>query len=198
MTFPYEADRQRRARRQLSAGVRRADGAAERARVRPDGGGARRAAPRVDLRLSAADGGAARRRWRSSSTRRLQRRRVSTGRSCCAACTSPAARRKARRSIGCWASIGRRFGVAPDAVAPAPGRGKAFFIERLLKDVVIGESGLAGVNRRLEMRNASGSLARYAARGPGRVAGLIALSVSYDSNRAYLTQVAGDVRAAAP
>jgi len=35
-------------------------------------------------------------------------------------------------------SIGRRFGVAADAVAPAPGRGKAFFMERLLKQVVIG------------------------------------------------------------
>ena len=51
-------------------------------------------------------------------------------------------------------AIGRRFGVAADAVAPAAGRGKAFFVERLLKQVVIGESGLAGVNRRLEMRNA--------------------------------------------
>src|SRR6185369_5430305 len=43
-------------------------------------------------------------------------------------------------------AVGRRFGVAPEAVAPSQGRGKAYFVERLLKTVVIGESGLAGVN----------------------------------------------------
>ena len=60
-------------------------------------------------------------------------------------------------------AIGRRFGVAPDAVAPASGPGKAYFVERLLKDVMIGESGLAGVNRRLEARKAAAQLGAYAA-----------------------------------
>ena len=31
-------------------------------------------------------------------------------------------------------AIGRRFGVAPEAVAPPAGRGKAYFVERLLKE----------------------------------------------------------------
>ena len=48
-------------------------------------------------------------------------------------------------------------------MAPPTGRGKAYFVERLLKDVVIGESGLAGVNRRLEMRKAAWQLGAYAA-----------------------------------
>ena len=30
-------------------------------------------------------------------------------------------------------AIGRRFGVASEAVAPPAGRGKAYFVERLLK-----------------------------------------------------------------
>ena len=60
-------------------------------------------------------------------------------------------------------AIGRRYGVAPDAVVPPTGRGKAYFVERLLKDVLIGESGLAGVNRRLEMQKAALQLGAYAA-----------------------------------
>ena len=90
-------------------------------------------------------------------------------------------------------SIVRRFGVAPEAVAPAPGRGKAFFVERLLKQVVIAESGLAGVNRRLEMRNAMRQFASYALVVVLLAAGLIALSVSYENNRAYLGEVTADV-----
>ena len=96
-------------------------------------------------------------------------------------------------------SIGRRFGVAPEAVAPpAAGRGKAYFVERLLKDVVIGESGLAGVNRRLEMRKAAWQLGAYAAAVLVLVVGLIVLSVSYGKNRTYLAQVAHRRRDAAP
>ena len=98
-------------------------------------------------------------------------------------------------------SIGRRFGVAADAVAPAAGRGKAFFMERLLKEVVIGESGLAGVNRGLEMRTMAWQFGAYAAVVLCLAAGLIGLWVSYTNNRDYLTQVAGDVgavRRAAP
>jgi type VI secretion system protein ImpL len=90
-------------------------------------------------------------------------------------------------------SIGRRFGIGPEAIAPPPGRGKAFFVERLLKQVAIGESGLAGVNRRLELRKAACQLAACAASVLLVVAGVIALSVSYANNRAYLAQVAADV-----
>ncbi|MGH9140818.1 MAG: type VI secretion system membrane subunit TssM, partial [Vicinamibacterales bacterium] len=90
-------------------------------------------------------------------------------------------------------SIGRRFGLAADAVAPAGGRGKAFFMERLLKQVVIGESGLAGVNRRLELRTMAWQIAAYAAVVLALVVGLVVLSVSYGNNRAYLGEVANDL-----
>jgi type VI secretion system protein ImpL len=90
-------------------------------------------------------------------------------------------------------SIGRRFGLAADAVAPAPGRGKAFFMERLLKQVVIGESGLAGVNRQLERRTKVWQLGAYAAVALVLLIGVAILSVSYAGNRAYLADVANDL-----
>jgi type VI secretion system protein ImpL len=90
-------------------------------------------------------------------------------------------------------AIGRRFGIAPEAVASPAGRGKAYFVERLLKDVVIAESGLAGVNRRLELQKAGWQLGAYAAVALVVALGLTAWSVSYASNRAYIGQVATDV-----
>jgi type VI secretion system protein ImpL len=91
-------------------------------------------------------------------------------------------------------AIGRRFGVA-EAVAPPPGRGKAYFVERLLKTVVIGESGLAGVNRRLELRKAAWQIGVYALTVFVVVVGLTALSISYSNNRTYLDEVSNDVAA---
>jgi type VI secretion system protein ImpL len=87
-------------------------------------------------------------------------------------------------------AMSRRFGVAPDVMAPSPGKEKAYFIERLLKDVIIGESGVAGINRRLEATQAAIQLAAYAAIAVLTVAGLVALSVSYRNNRAFVATVA--------
>ena len=92
-------------------------------------------------------------------------------------------------------AIGRQFGVAPEAVAPPAGRGKAYFVERLLKDVVISESGLAGVNRQLELRSAAWQIGAYAAIVLTVAVGVIALSASYASNRDYLGQVASNLAA---
>src|SRR5262245_7705580 len=90
-------------------------------------------------------------------------------------------------------AVGRRFGMAPEAVAaPAAGRGKAFFVETLLKHVIIGESGLAGVNRRLEFRNAAWHFGLYAAILVLVAIGVLAFTLSYSSNRTYLAQVAAD------
>src|SRR5262249_5481081 len=91
-------------------------------------------------------------------------------------------------------AIGRRLGAAPDAGAPpAPGQGKAYFGERLLRRVVIAEWGLAGVNRRLEFQKAAWQLGAYAATVLIVVVGLVVLYVSYSNNRAYLDQVSTDV-----
>jgi type VI secretion system protein ImpL len=90
-------------------------------------------------------------------------------------------------------AIGKRFGLAAEVVAAQPGRGKAYFVERLLKDVLIGESGLAGVNRRGEVLKAALQLGAYAAMVLAAVLGAIALSVSHDRNRKYLDEMATEV-----
>ncbi len=43
-------------------------------------------------------------------------------------------------------ALGRSFGIDPRAAAIAPGRGKSFFLHRLLKDVVFAERGLGATN----------------------------------------------------
>ena len=85
-------------------------------------------------------------------------------------------------------SIGRSFGSGDALMAPR-GPGKAYFVEHLLKEVMIGESGLAGVNRRLELRNVSLQLAAYVVTGLIAAGGVMALSVSYARNRDFLAQV---------
>src|SRR4051812_13888061 len=85
-------------------------------------------------------------------------------------------------------AIGRRFGVASEAVTPG-GRGKAYFIERLLKDVMFAESGLAGVNRRFELQIAAAQLAAYAAIVVIALTAVVLWSVSYARNRSYLKDV---------
>jgi type VI secretion system protein ImpL len=89
-------------------------------------------------------------------------------------------------------ALGRRFGVGADAVVPPTGRGKAYFVERLIKDVMIGESGLAGLNRRFEVRKAAWQLGAYAALAVITVIGVFALVVSARRNTTYV----GEVRAA--
>jgi type VI secretion system protein ImpL len=86
-------------------------------------------------------------------------------------------------------AIARSFGVT-GAVAPAKaGRGKAFFIEKLLKNVIFRESGIAGINRRLQMFKLALQTAAYLACVVCVVAGVLALSVSYEANASYLTEV---------
>jgi type VI secretion system protein ImpL len=89
-------------------------------------------------------------------------------------------------------AIGRRFGVAAEAVTPS-GRGKAYFIERLLKDVMFAESGLAGVNRRFELQIAAAQAGVYAAALIVTLLAVVLWTVSYTRNRNYLTGVQQDV-----
>jgi type VI secretion system protein ImpL len=91
-------------------------------------------------------------------------------------------------------SIGRTFG-ATDAVMAPRGPGKAFFVGDLLRQVMIGESGLAGVNRKLELRNASLLLGVYVATGLITALGVAALSVSYTRNQEFLEQIKSDIAA---
>ena len=91
-------------------------------------------------------------------------------------------------------AIGRGFAVAPDAIAAgAAGRGKAYFIEKLLREVIFAEAGLAGVNRRRELQKAALQLGAYAALILVAVLGVVALSVSYGRNKSYLGEVAASL-----
>jgi len=86
-------------------------------------------------------------------------------------------------------AIARAFGVT-GAVAPPPsGRGKAFFIERLLKNVIFQESGLAGVNRRLQLLKFALQTAAYAGCVAALVLGILGLTVSYKANAGYIEEV---------
>jgi len=87
-------------------------------------------------------------------------------------------------------SVGRAFAFEPQALPTgAVGHGKAYFIERLLKEVILPESGLAGVNRRLELQIAGAQLVTYVGLAVLAVLAVAALTVSYSANRRYLESV---------
>ena len=86
-------------------------------------------------------------------------------------------------------AMSRRFGVAPEAVAPPPGKGKGYFIEQLLREVIIAESGLAGFNLRLEAKQAAAKLGAYVAIAAVTVLAVSALWISYRNNRAFVAEV---------
>jgi type VI secretion system protein ImpL len=86
-------------------------------------------------------------------------------------------------------AIARTFGFE-SAVAPsAPVAGKAYFIERLLKDVIFQEAGLAGVNRKLQLQKLALHSAAYVACGALLFFGMLALIVSYTANANYIDDV---------
>ena len=86
-------------------------------------------------------------------------------------------------------SLSRSLGLATDTRQLAGEKGRAYFIERLLKEVVLQEAGLAGSDRRATLRKAAVHLAAYAALAALVIGGLVALTVSYRKNVAYLADV---------
>lgn len=88
------------------------------------------------------------------------------------------------------ASVARTFGVPAAASPPVAGQGKAYFIERLLKEVVFEESGLAGVNRKAELLRHGLQLAAYGLVALGVAGLLMAMTWSYRANVNYLSEVA--------
>lgn len=87
-------------------------------------------------------------------------------------------------------ALARNFGLSVRAAAAPSGQGRAYFIQRFLKQVLFIESGLAGVNRRLELRKAFVQGATYIGIALVAVLGLLTFSMSYGLNRAYLRDVA--------
>jgi type VI secretion system protein ImpL len=89
-------------------------------------------------------------------------------------------------------ALGRTYAMATPAAST--GKGKSYFIERLLREVMFEESGLAGVNRRLELQKAAAQIGLYAALVLIAVFGVIAFAVSYNRNKTYVAEVAASVR----
>jgi type VI secretion system protein ImpL len=86
--------------------------------------------------------------------------------------------------------LARNFGLGVAAMAPQqPGRGKAFFIQRLLNEVLFKETGIAGVDRRMEIRQGLAQAAAYIGVLLVTILGVIWMSVSYSRNKEYLTVV---------
>ncbi len=86
-------------------------------------------------------------------------------------------------------TLARTFGVERRLNAPAAARGKSFFLNRLLKDVVFEEQGLVGENRAVEVRRKRLRLAGIAALLLLSVATVAGWSVSYVRNKAYVAEV---------
>jgi len=86
-------------------------------------------------------------------------------------------------------AIARTFGLGMRAVNSQGSRGKAFFIQRLMMDVIFRESGLAGVDRGYEIRQMLLQGATYIGIAAITLLGVLALSISYGRNKAYLTDV---------
>lgn len=99
------------------------------------------------------------------------------------------------------AALTRGSGLEQQAVAPRrQHEGRAYFIERLLRDVVLKESGLAGTSRRAVLQRGVLQLGIYALAAGLGVGGALALFTSYRSNANYVgeVQTAVDALAATP
>src|SRR5258707_6398932 len=84
-----------------------------------------------------------------------------------------------------------------DVAQPGASAGLAYFIERLLKRVIFQEAGLAGVNRKLQLRKLALHSAAYIGCGIVLLLGLLGLLVSYSANASYIddvTQAAADLK----
>jgi type VI secretion system protein ImpL len=83
-------------------------------------------------------------------------------------------------------ALARSFGLRMQSLGLRAERGRAYFLETLLKEVVFKESGLAGVNRRVERLWLAGSAATHAGLLILTLLTLVGLTFSYTNNRAYL------------
>ncbi|KGM40333.1 hypothetical protein JY96_10630 [Aquabacterium sp. NJ1] len=86
-------------------------------------------------------------------------------------------------------SIARSYRLERTVLPPNKASGKAFFLERLLNDVVFAESELGGTNLKWERRRGLMALAGYATIGVLATALLVAWGVSFFNNRAYVNAV---------
>ena len=86
-------------------------------------------------------------------------------------------------------TLGRTFGVEQRPPAVPSWRGKAFFLTRLLKEVVFAERGLVGKNHQAETRRRRFRLAALTTMALATVGLVAAWTVGYSRNLSYLAEV---------
>ncbi|MGN2244179.1 type VI secretion system membrane subunit TssM [Frateuria sp. GZRR33] len=86
-------------------------------------------------------------------------------------------------------AVARTFGLDAARVNPQGAQRRTFFVERLLKEVLFRESGLAGTNPAIERRKVAVQLAAYVGMALFTVLLCFGFATSYARNRAYLGQV---------
>ncbi|OUS30179.1 hypothetical protein A9Q99_06785 [Gammaproteobacteria bacterium 45_16_T64] len=90
-------------------------------------------------------------------------------------------------------SVVSNFGLPPEVASLTPGQGKAFFINRLFKNIIFPEAEMVGSNRQYEQllkwmrRGAFGGLAVMF------VVSIIVWTAAYSRNQTFLEQVAGHI-----
>jgi type VI secretion system protein ImpL len=87
-------------------------------------------------------------------------------------------------------ALARAFGLNVRGAVTQPRQGRAYFIQRLLKEILFKETGLAGVNKRMELRQALLNACVYVGVVVLIVLAFVAFSISYNRNRSYLDEVA--------
>ena len=85
-------------------------------------------------------------------------------------------------------AMSRNFGLEWRGASPFAGRGRSYFLTRLLRDVIFQESGLAGTNRRLERHLAWLQRGAYAAVAVLCIALVGAWLLSFQRNSALIEQ----------
>jgi type VI secretion system protein ImpL len=86
-------------------------------------------------------------------------------------------------------TLGRTFGIEQRAAAVPAWRGKAFFLTRLLKEVVFTEQGLVGRNYQAETARRRWRLAGFAAMALATLGLGAGWAISYTRNLSYLAEV---------
>jgi type VI secretion system protein ImpL len=85
--------------------------------------------------------------------------------------------------------VARTFGLAGAVTPSASGNGQAFFLGRLLNEVIFREAGLAGANRKLRAKTLTAHSAAYAACAVLSIFLLAGLLVSYRANAHYIDAI---------
>lgn len=95
-------------------------------------------------------------------------------------------------------SLGSAFGMERRILPPQTGKGKSFFITRLLREVVFAEQRLGGANLKWERRRGLIRLAAFAGMAVLSIGLLVAWGLSYQKNDAYIDAVGARVQAIQP